>query len=268
MILFMKLVDVLLLMSQVFVTTAFVPVHFDLLANFRLSAAKSVDNAFPDAEIVTISLAEHKPLGCTVEEGLGNDLKPVFVSKVIEGGNSEKGGLEEGDVIIEISSMFDGMENVLGKGIDAVISAASGKSEEEVLNLVVARGTNVLAEHESALVDLCTSIGQNELEIEECIIDYLTSTYEEEIELKKESRGEDEIDQLGGDEGDKLLEDAIDNMWGDELKEVLPTNTTNVSQEVAEVQSPKKVAPWRSRSSPSGTYVRDPKTGEMKNIDD
>jgi len=192
-----------------------------------------------------------------------------FHLQVIEGGNAEKGGLEEGDVILEISSMFDGMENVLGKGIDAVISAAAGKSEEEVFNFVVARGTNVVAEHESALVDLCTSIGQNELEIEECVIDFLTSTYEEEIELKSENLGEEEIDLIErGDDEDKRLNDVIDNMWGDELEEVLPTNTTNLSEKVAETESPKKVAPWRSRSSPSGTYVRDPTTGEMTNIDD
>jgi hypothetical protein len=30
----------------------------------------------------------------------------------------------------------------------------------------------------------------------------------------------------------------------------------------------KKVAPWASRSSGSGTYVRDPKTGKMVNIDE
>lgn len=63
--------------------TAFVPVHFDLTTNVRLASVKySAKNAFLDAEIVKISLEEHKPLGCTVEEGLGNDLKPVFVSKV------------------------------------------------------------------------------------------------------------------------------------------------------------------------------------------
>jgi hypothetical protein len=41
------------------------------------------EGAFPNAEIFHISLPEHRPLGCTVEESLADsDLKPVFVSKV------------------------------------------------------------------------------------------------------------------------------------------------------------------------------------------
>lgn len=41
------------------------------------------EGAFPDATILDFVLEEHKPLGCTVEESLGDKtLKPVFVSKV------------------------------------------------------------------------------------------------------------------------------------------------------------------------------------------
>mmetsp|Transcript_20666 Transcript_20666/g.31073 ORF Transcript_20666/g.31073 Transcript_20666/m.31073 type:complete len:270 (-) Transcript_20666:354-1163(-) len=261
--------EIFFLSFQVVALSAFVPVHFDLTTNVRLTSVKSsAQNPFLDAEVVKISLEEHKPLGCTVEEGLGNDLKPVFVSKIIEGGNAEKGGLQVGDVIIEISGMFEGMEKVLGKGIGAVTSAVSGKSEGEVLNLVVARGTNVVSDHESALVDICTSIGQNEQEIEECVVDYLTTTYEEEMKLASETlKKESNLEDKEYDE-DKLLNNILENMWGDELEEMLPTNTTDISEDVAEKESPKKVAPWRSRSSPSGTFVRDPSTGQMINIDD
>jgi hypothetical protein len=41
------------------------------------------ESAFPDAQVLTIQMQEHRPLGCTVEESLADsDLKPVFVSKV------------------------------------------------------------------------------------------------------------------------------------------------------------------------------------------
>jgi len=75
--------EIFFLSFQVVALSAFVPVHFDLTTNVRLTSVKSsAQNPFLDAEVVKISLEEHKPLGCTVEEGLGNDLKPVFVSKV------------------------------------------------------------------------------------------------------------------------------------------------------------------------------------------
>jgi hypothetical protein len=53
--------------------------------SLRLYAEEEVawESAFPDAEVLDIRLKEHKPLGCTVEESLGNsDLKPVFISRV------------------------------------------------------------------------------------------------------------------------------------------------------------------------------------------
>ena len=49
------------------------------------SVAGSVDweSIFPNADILTITLQQHRPLGCTVEESLAkSDLKPVFISKV------------------------------------------------------------------------------------------------------------------------------------------------------------------------------------------
>lgn len=124
-----------------------------------------------------------------------------------------------------------------------------------------------MADHESALVDICTSIGQNEQEIEECVVDFLTTTYEDEMKLASETLKESDPEDKEYDE-DKLLNNILENMWGDELEEILPTNTTDISEDVAEKEIPKKVAPWRSRSSPSGTFVRDPSTGKMINIDD
>ena len=54
--------------------------------------------------------------------------------------------------------------------------------------------------------------------------------------------------------------------WGDEMSEV--TEKADADDNATEEQPvKKKPAPWSSRSSPSGTFVRDPKTGEMRNID-
>jgi hypothetical protein len=57
------------------------------------------------------------------------------------------------------------------------------------------------------------------------------------------------------------------NIWDEELEEIAPAVAKVEEDEDAEEPKSKKPLPWRSRSSPSGTYVRDPATGEMKNID-
>lgn len=81
----MLLVPMLLLTA----VHAFVPHTFGRLNTVRLFAeAEEVawESAFPSAQVIEVSLAEHKPLGCTVEESLGDtNLKPVFVSKVRQG---------------------------------------------------------------------------------------------------------------------------------------------------------------------------------------
>jgi hypothetical protein len=83
----MLLVPLLLLLLTA--ATAFVPSSFGRLNNnWRLFAEEEVawESAFPSAQVLEVSLPEHKPLGCTVEESLGDtDLKPVFVSKVSKG---------------------------------------------------------------------------------------------------------------------------------------------------------------------------------------
>ena len=81
---------------------------------------------FPDSTIIDIELEDHKPLGCTAEECLDvlqieNGAKHVFVSKIVEGGNAEKAGIQLGDLIIGVSSIFgDTLENVNGAGLDRV----------------------------------------------------------------------------------------------------------------------------------------------------
>jgi hypothetical protein len=76
---------IILVMLLATIVNAFVPDTFGRLASLRLYAEEEVawESAFPSAQVIEVSLPEHKPLGCTVEESLGDTvLKPVFVSKV------------------------------------------------------------------------------------------------------------------------------------------------------------------------------------------
>mmetsp|Transcript_22562 Transcript_22562/g.37320 ORF Transcript_22562/g.37320 Transcript_22562/m.37320 type:complete len:270 (+) Transcript_22562:120-929(+) len=236
--------------------------------NLRLFAEQEEvdwESAFPSAEVLEVSLPDHKPLGCSVEESLGDTaLKPVFVSKVVPGGNAAKAGIKVGDVIVGVTGIFGGLRSVLGKGIDEVTSSVAGRADDEVLDFRIVRGTRVLNEHESALVDLCASYGADDQEIEDCVVSFLTSTYEDDDE-------EEELEPAEGcddDDEECRLNDMFENIWGEELQESAPP-TVNKEEAEKEEEKPKskKPLPWRLRSSPSGTFVRDPKTGEMKNID-
>ena len=46
--------------------------------------------------------------------------KHVFVSKVTEGGNADKAGIEVGDVIVGVSGSFEDVVEVIGSGLDRV----------------------------------------------------------------------------------------------------------------------------------------------------
>lgn len=89
------------------------------------------ERLFQTAEFVEVILPEHKPLGCTVEESLASvtvelaDMKAqkfdyVFVSDILAGGNAEKAGLLLGDVIVGVTGVFGGFENIVGLGIEKV----------------------------------------------------------------------------------------------------------------------------------------------------
>lgn len=132
----------------------------------------------------------------------------------------------------------------------------TGRDKGEALELRVARGTDVMEQHESKLVDLCMSPGADNDQVEECVL---------AIHSHGLTLDDDDDDQMGmdcDDEGECLLDDMF-NMWNEDL----PPSTK--SEPVAEVVTKQESAPapWSSRSSPSGTYVRDPATGEMRNTD-
>ena len=60
---------------------------------------------YPEAVLHTFNLTQHRPLGCTVEESLGEG-KYVFISKVREDSFGAQGGLQVGDVILACSNVF------------------------------------------------------------------------------------------------------------------------------------------------------------------
>jgi hypothetical protein len=137
------------------------------------------------------------------------------------------------------------------KGLVAAVA------DEDPLTLLVARGSGVLERHETAVVDLCQQSGTDDKEVENCVVDYLTGGYEDiEDDINNdESCNEEDPDA-------ECLLDNMMNMWADEL----PPETSGILDDEPEPEK-EKVKPWSSRVSGSGTYVRDPATGEMRNID-
>ena len=225
-------------------------------------AGLASSNLFGDegVDVLEFELKSHKPLGCTAEESLieGKDgAKHVFVSKVNAEGNAAKAGIKEGDVILAVTGSFEDVMVVAGQPLEKVQPLIAGHPEDEPISIYVARGTNVQSEHDTALVDICTFNEGLDSQIEECIIGLNSYDYDFEDE-------EPTIDC--GDDDSECLIDQMYGSWGDEMSEF--SSKADVDDDVAEEQpAKKKPAPWSSRSSPSGTFVRDPQTGEMRNID-
>jgi hypothetical protein len=146
--------------------------------------------------------------------------------------------------------------DVAGLGLDKIRSLVSGRLKEQPLTIRVARGSDVMERHESALVDLCI-LGEDP-ETVECI----TSIH---------SQDDDQYYNILMNCEDSDAECMLDSMWED-WTDGLPINIyTGEESEPAEEwkEEKKKVTqPWASRASGSGTWVRDPATGKMRNIDE
>ena len=83
----------------------------------------SVDdnNFLQGADIMELTLFEHRPLGCTVEESLGKRFKNVvFCTKVTPGGFADQAGVQPGDVFLGVSGLFGNLEDVSRAGLDRV----------------------------------------------------------------------------------------------------------------------------------------------------
>ena len=136
----------------------------------------------------------------------------------------------------------------------------AARPDDEPLVLRVARGTNVLEEHEQALVELCSDPTLDGKESEECIVSFLRDGYS--LDTNGEVPVESDVDQMETEAEVDLVANMYD-MWNEDMG----LNTPQTNSDDSEEERPQPAAkPWSSRSSPSGTYVRDPKTGAMRNI--
>ena len=136
----------------------------------------------------------------------------------------------------------------------------SAVPDEDPITMQIIRGTDVLEKHETAIVDLCNLSGSSDKEVENCVVDFLSGGYAEE-------QVEEEVEDDAGvsEEDSEDLIDGMMNLWADEVP--LPPTTSGITDQANGDNTAKKPKPWSSRASGSGTWVRDPKTGEMRNID-
>ena len=118
----------------------------------------------------------------------------------------------------------------------------------------------MLADHEETIVELCSNPGKSDIEVDECVTDFLREGYYSEKNGAEEPNDDAENED---DNNDNML-DNLFNMWAEDLP-VAPVAPTETVDPAANQKA--KPKPWSSRSSPSGTFVRDPRTGKMKNID-
>ena len=142
-------------------------------------------------------------------------------------------------------------------------SLVAGRSEGEELTIKIIRNTDVMQKHESALVDLCTlpegQLNMRDKSIETCIETMYKAGYEI-----------DDVEGIGNSCDDDDLEcmfDQLNGIWEEEYnygskKDEGDEGDSSTKKE----QEVKKPAPWSSRSSPSGTFVR--VNGTMTNIDE
>lgn len=150
--------------------------------------------------------------------------------------------------------------------------------EDRPLQVQVVRGASVLEEHERALVQLCTRGSSSDEQVDACILDFLKSGYELDDNLDT-STGvlfkQDEICQE--DPETECILDNMQTMWAEDLGLDIRTAESSLGI-VAEPQgttaessasAPKAtVKPWSLRSSPSGTFVRDPVTRKLKKLEE
>lgn len=177
--------------------------------------------------------------------------------------------------------------------------------DSEMLQFQIVRGSNVVAEHERAMVEMIsnpdyfaaeeqTSKGllnflkgsyfdENSNDIEETdLFQQLTFDNEDNFASSPRRRNsplnDEECKNLYDEESDCLV-DNLQNMWADlesyQKPELTPTPLSSSTTTITALFSVNtnnnstnfQPKPWSSRSSPSGTFVRDPTTGRMKNVD-
>lgn len=142
-------------------------------------------------------------------------------------------------------------------------SLVAGRPADSPLTIRVARGSDVRERHELALVELC--IVGDDARADECI----TAIYRQDDDVGFLAAAADgDMAASSPCEEDDGTECMLDAMWGDWSEGLMDAEEEEKTEVPKEEGGKKKVAPWSSRSSPSGTYVRNPKTGKMENIDE
>jgi hypothetical protein len=153
----------------------------------------------------------------------------------------------------------------------------ASRSPDQPLVLQVLRGSSAWDDHERALTDLCSNVDDEK--VEQCIAAFMQDAYDDDHNMENTSDDDDDssVIAVGSSSSDDktttssgteeeaaaadTLIDSMYNMWAAELPTTPPPAPVD-----EETTSAPKIKPWSVRSSPSGTYVRDPVTGEMKNI--
>lgn len=122
-----------------------------------------------------------------------------------------------------------------------------------------------MADHEEALAELCADPDKSDEEAELCVTEFLTAGYDFDDDTGKSGNiGEEEGDVDLLDPSETMVAD-LQSIWAEDW---LPDPVeSDEKDDVVDTSSVDKPKPWSSRSSPSGTFVRDPRTGEMRNID-
>jgi len=227
------------------------------MTNSNVELNSRVEDIFPGSEILTIEMADYQPLGCTVEESLHEEDDFIFISKLTAKGYAEKAGFQVGDVIVGVTGSFGQLTGVLDANVEKIKRLVSAVPDEDPLTIQVVRGTSVLERHESTVVDLCNLSGENEKEVEDCVVDFISGGYDYDIV--------DDVSASQSDEDAEFMLDNMMNLWAGELP--LPPTTSGITDQTNNERLAKAPKPWSSRSSPSGTWVLDPKTRKMRNID-
>jgi hypothetical protein len=169
----------------------------------------------------------------------------------------------------------------------------TSRHDDEILQFQIVRGTSVIEEHERVLVEM---IANPEFDTDEQtemgMLEYIKNGYDYGTDTKNRSnnnnqrkervRGSDDANDDSNnvddeecnplDDADCLVENMY-SMWAELEDYSSSSSTTNPSTSgsastSSQSSSSKTPAPWSSRSSPSGTYVRDPITGLLQNIDE
>ncbi len=156
------------------------------------------------------------------------------------------------------------------------------RHDNEPFKLNVLRGSTALSDHEVALTELCSNPDATSTEAEQCMIDYIQGGYAIADPNAAGSKlvNADSVPDDGeclldtDEEGECLLND-MHSLWASDLPTSSSQQQNTITSENGSSSSTSNpqdsvtaaVKPWSSRASPSGTFVRDPTTGKMKNLD-